>query len=72
MDKLLKIICNQQKYLELDCNNCGKKNKFKTTDLFKANTYNTTCPKCKAELSYDTTKLANDLKKAFKSLNIKY
>lgn len=71
MDKLLSIICKQNQFIELSCNNCNVKNKYKTEELFENDVYETICHKCNTKITYDTTQVANDLKKAFKKLGVK-
>ena len=68
MDKYVEVLCNQNPYIELECERCKAVTKVKSKELFKRKTYDLVCPKCKKSTTYDTTKFVIDFVKQMKDL----
>ena len=72
MDKVLQVICKYNKFIDIDCQHCKKGNKIATKEFFKGNSYELACSHCNETTICDTSLFANDLKKQFKKMGIKY
>lgn len=63
MEKHIKIICEQNPEMEIECPKCHKKYKIKTLDYMKIeNKHVGTCKICGTKTTHDTTKLFKKLK----------
>lgn len=72
MDKYIKVLCEQNPTLDLDCDNpkCNHKTNVKSKDFFKSNIYKFTCSKCELKNEVNSKKWVDDFIKTMKDSDI--
>lgn len=74
MDKLIKILCEQSKIMELNCGNkdCNTLHTLKTKDVFKSKIYQLNCSKCEMVTDFHNQKFIDEFKKQLKDLGVSW
>lgn len=69
MENHMKIFCKQHQFFEVPCPKCGKKHKFKSTEVFAKDVFYFDCGG--EEIRFPSKDFSNQVKSELKRLGIK-